>query len=222
MDAVRTLLVHRPAQVILLLTPPFDQTAHDPGYIKAYMSGIRENGGQYTHAAIWAAMAIAKLGDGDEAVELFHMLNPINHARSMQEVERYKVEPYVVAADVYAHPLHVGRGGWTWYTGSAGWLYRLGIESILGLTRRGATFAIDPCIPGSWSGYSITWRFGRTHYEINVANPGRHSRGIVQATLDGHAVDPSVIPLADDGLRHEVHVVMGERLPELATSTPAG
>jgi cyclic beta-1,2-glucan synthetase len=210
MDAVRTLLIHRPAQVILLLTPPFDQSTQDPGYIKGYMPGIRENGGQYTHAAIWAAMAIAKLGDGDEAVELFHLLNPINHARSMQEVERYKVEPYVVAADVYAHPLHVGRGGWTWYTGSAGWLYRLGIESILGLTRRGPTFAIDPCIPGSWPGYSITWRLGHTRYEINVANPGRHSRGIAQATLDGHAVDPSVIPLADDGLRHEVHVVMGE------------
>lgn len=210
MDAVRTLLIHRPAQVILLLTPPFDQSPQDPGYIKGYMPGIRENGGQYTHAAIWAAMAIAKLGDGDEAVELFHMLNPINHARSMQEVERYKVEPYVVAADVYAHPRHVGRGGWTWYTGSAGWLYRLGIESILGLTRRGPTFAIDPCIPGSWSGYSITWRLGRTLYEIKVSNPSRYSRGIAQATLDGHAVDPSVIPLADDGLRHEVHVMMGE------------
>ena len=209
MDAVRTLLIHRPAGVILLLTPPFDKSAHDPGYIKGYVPGIRENGGQYTHAAIWTAMAIAKLGNGDEAVELFHMLNPINHARSLQEVERYKVEPYVVAADVYANPLHVGRGGWTWYTGSAGWLYRLGLESILGLTRRGSTFALDPCIPASWPGYSITWRLGRTRYEINVVNAGRHSRGIAEATLDGSAVDPSAIPLANDGMLHEVKVVMG-------------
>jgi cyclic beta-1,2-glucan synthetase len=209
MDAVRTLLIHRPAGVILLLTPPFDKSAHDPGYIKGYVPGIRENGGQYTHAAIWTAMAIAKLGNGDEAVDLFHMLNPINHARSLQEVERYKVEPYVVAADVYAHPRHVGRGGWTWYTGSAGWLYRLGLESILGLTRRGSTFALDPCIPASWPGYSITWRLDRTRYEINVVNAGRHSRGIAEATLDGSAVDPSAIPLAHDGMLHKVNVVMG-------------
>ncbi len=209
MDAVRTLLVNRTASVILLLTPPFDKSAQDPGYIKGYVPGIRENGGQYTHAAIWAAMAIAKLGNGDEAVELFHMLNPINHARSSQEVERYKVEPYVVAADVYAHPLHMGRGGWTWYTGSAGWLYRLGLESILGLTRHGSTFALDPCIPASWPGYSITWRFGRTQYEISVVNTGRHSRGIAEVTLDGSAVDPSAIPLADDGRLHEVRAVMG-------------
>ncbi|MDI6771404.1 MAG: glucoamylase family protein [bacterium] len=209
-DAVRTFLIRRQAQVILLLTPPFDTSMRDPGYIKGYLPGIRENGGQYTHAAIWTAMAIAKLGNGDEAVELFHMLNPINHARSPQEVERYKVEPYVVAADVYAHPLHMGRGGWTWYTGSAAWLYRLGLESILGLARRGATFALDPCIPASWPGYSITWRFGRTRYEINVVNPDRRCRGVAEATLDGSAVDPSAIQLADDGLLHRVHVVMGD------------
>lgn len=209
MDAVRTLLIRRPAQVILLLTPPFDTSPSDPGYIRGYLPGIRENGGQYTHAAVWTAMAIAKLGNGDEAVELFHMLNPINHARSPQEVERYKVEPYVVAADVYAHPLHVGRGGWTWYTGSAGWLYRLGLESILGLARRGATFALDPCIPASWPGYSITWRLGRTPYAITVENPDRCCRGVAAATLDGSAVDPSAIPLADDGALHVVRIVMG-------------
>jgi cyclic beta-1,2-glucan synthetase len=154
-------------------------------------------------------MAIAKLGNGDEAVELFHMLNPINHVRSLQEVARYKVEPYVVAADVYAHPLHLGRGGWTWYTGSAGWLYRLGIEFILGLTRRGATFALDPCIPASWPGYSMTWHFGHARYEINVTNPDRQCRGIAQATLDGTAVDASAIPLMDDGRVHEVRIVLG-------------
>lgn len=209
-DAVRTLLIRRQAQVILLLTPPFDVSARDPGYIKGYLPGIRENGGQYTHAAIWTAMAIAELGNGDEAVELFHMLNPINHARSMQEVEQYKVEPYVVAADVYAHPSHIGRGGWTWYTGSAGWLYRLGLESILGLVRRGSSFAVDPCIPASWAGYAVTWRVGGTGYAITVANPDRLSRGVAAATLDGQAVDPSAVPLVDDGIIHQVHVVMGK------------
>jgi cyclic beta-1,2-glucan synthetase len=154
-------------------------------------------------------MAIAELGNGDEAVELFHMLNPINHARSPQEVERYKVEPYVVAADVYAHPLHIGRGGWTWYTGSAGWLHRLGLESILGLTRRGSTFALDPCIPTAWPEYSMTWRLGGTTCEITVVNPDRRCRGIARATLDGITVDPSAIPLTEDGKLHQVHVVMG-------------
>lgn len=220
MDAVRTLLIHRPARVILLLTPPFDKSALDPGYIKSYVPGIRENGGQYTHAAIWTAMAIAKLGNGDEAVELFHMLNPINHARSRQDVERYKVEPYVVAADVYAHPLHMGRGGWTWYTGSAGWLYRLGLESILGLTRRGSTFALDPCIPASWPGYSITWRFGRSRYEITVVNAGRQCRGIAEATLDGNAVDPCAIQLVDDELLHVVRAVMGNPRDALTPQAP--
>ena len=137
MDSVRRLLIRRPGRVIQLLDPPFDASPVDPGYIKAYVPGIRENGGQYTHAAIWTAMAIAELGHGDEAVELFHMLNPINRTRTLEDVNRYKVEPYVIAADIYTHPLHVGRGGWTWYTGSAAWLYRFGLEHILGLKRRG-------------------------------------------------------------------------------------
>jgi cyclic beta-1,2-glucan synthetase len=154
-------------------------------------------------------MAIAALGNGDEVVELFHLLNPINHARSRRDVDRYKVEPYVVAADVYSNPRHAGRGGWTWYTGSAGWLYRLGLESILGLTRGGAVFALDPCIPASWPGYSITWRVGRSSYEITVTNPARQCRGIAEATLDGRPVDPAAIPLRDDDARHEVRVVMG-------------
>jgi hypothetical protein len=128
MDAVRTHLVRRGAQVVLVLTPPFDQSSQDPGYIKGYPPGVRENGGQYTHAAVWTIMAVARLGNGDEAVELFHLLNPINHTRSAADVERYKVEPYVTAGDVYAHPAHAGRGGWTWYTGSAGWMYRVGRE----------------------------------------------------------------------------------------------
>ena len=135
MDAVRAHLVRRDAQIVLLLTPPFDRMAHDPGYIKGYLPGIRENGGQYTHAALWAVIALARLGLGDEAMELFHMINPINHTRTAEGVERYRAEPYAVAADVYAHPMHLGRGGWTWYTGSAGWMYQAAIEGLLGLRR---------------------------------------------------------------------------------------
>ena len=126
------------------MTPPFDKSDQDPGYIKGYPPGIRENGGQYTHAAVWALMAIAKQGNGDEAAELFHMLNPINHTRTPQDAERYRTEPYVLDGDVYARPPHAGRGGWSWYTGSAGWLYRAGLESILGLRRRGEHFTVEP------------------------------------------------------------------------------
>ncbi|HET7249778.1 MAG TPA: glucoamylase family protein, partial [Gemmatimonadales bacterium] len=178
MDAVRTQLVRRGARVVLVLTPPFDQSAQDPGYIKGYPPGVRENGGQYTHAAVWTMMAVARLGNGDEAVELFHLLNPINHTRSAGDVERYKTEPYVMAGDVYAHAPLAGRGGWTWYTGSAGWMYRAGLESILGLKRHGASFELDPCIPAAWPEYSITWRYGSTGYEIFVANPDHRCRGI--------------------------------------------
>ena len=211
MDAVRTHLVRRGARVVLVLTPPFDQSAQDPGYVKGYPPGVRENGGQYTHAAVWTVMAVARLGNGDEAVELFHLLNPINHTRSAADVERYKAEPYVTAGDVYAHPAHAGRGGWTWYTGSAGWMYRAGLESILGLKRHGASFELDPCIPAAWPEYSIVWRFGRTGYEISVSNPEHRCRGIAEAELDGNPVDSAAIPLVDDGATHRVRVVVGEQ-----------
>jgi cyclic beta-1,2-glucan synthetase len=209
LDAVRTSLVRRPSQLVLLLTPPFDQSAQDPGYIKGYPPGVRENGGQYTHAAVWLVMAVAKTGSGDEAVELFHMLNPINHTRTAADVERYKAEPYVMAGDVCSHHAHAGRAGWTWYTGSAAWMYRAGLESILGLRRHGSTFAIDPCIPSSWPEYAIGWRFGRTRYDIAVSNPARRCRGIGLAELDGTAVDWRAIPLVDDGGTHQVRVVLG-------------
>jgi cyclic beta-1,2-glucan synthetase len=222
LDAVRTYLINRSARIILLLTPPFDKSPQDPGYIKGYIPGIRENGGQYSHAAVWAAMAVAALGNGDEAVELFHMLNPINHTRSLPEVERYKTEPYAVASDVYAHPLHIGRGGWTWYTGSAGWLYRLGLETILGLRRRGDVFAIDPCIPTVWSGFSITWKYGRSTYNIRVDNPEHRGRGVSEALLDGRAVDPLAIPLVDDGAVHDVRVVLGTPQEQVTTSAILG
>ena len=158
MDAVRSALISRGSQIMPLLDPPFDQSAQDPGYIKAYPPGIRENGGQYTHAAVWVVMALARLGSGDEAAELFHMLNPVNHTRTAAEALRYKTEPYAVAGDVYARAPHAGRGGWSWYTGSAAWMYRAGLESLLGLRRRGSTFSVNPCIPSSWPEYEIVWR----------------------------------------------------------------
>jgi cyclic beta-1,2-glucan synthetase len=218
MDAVRMQLVRRDAGVIQLLTPPFDQTPLDPGYIKGYVPGVRENGGQYTHAAIWTVMAIAHLGSGDEAVELFHMLNPINHTRTPADVERYQVEPYVVAADVYTHPGHIGRGGWTWYTGSAAWMYRLGLESILGLRRRGRSFSVAPCIPGSWTGFVMRWRHGQSLYEITVENPGSRNRGVAEAMLDGVRVEHQAVPLVDDGAVHRLRVVMGEPQTRISPS----
>jgi cyclic beta-1,2-glucan synthetase len=154
-------------------------------------------------------MALAKLGSGDEAAEVFHMLNPVNHTRSATDVARYRAEPYVLAGDVYSHPAHRGRGGWSWYTGSAGWLYRAGVESILGLRRTGATFVVEPCIPASWRGYQMTWRYLGTWYEITVANPDRRCRGVRSATLDGVAVDARAMPLVNDGHVHHVAIVLG-------------
>ncbi len=213
MDAVRTSLVVRGSQMLLLLHPPFDRSAQDPGYIKGYPPGVRENGGQYTHAAVWMVMALARLGSGDEAAEFFHMLNPINHGRTAADVARYKTEPYVMAGDVYARPPHAGRGGWSWYTGSAGWMYRAGLESILGLRRRGDTFVIDPCIPSSWPDYTIAWRFLDSRYDITVSNPMRRCRGVATATLDGARVDAGGIPLLNDGRTHDVRVVLGDPRP---------
>ena len=190
-DAVRTHLLRRASGILTLLSPPFDRTTQDPGYIKGYPPGVRENGGQYTHAAVWTVMALAELGSGDEATELFHMLNPINRSRTPADVDRYKGEPFAIAGDVCAHPDHVGRSGWTWYTGSAGWMYRAGLESILGLRRHGATFEISPCIPSSWPSYRIEWRFGSTHYDIHVTNPERRCQGVREARLDDVSVDPA-------------------------------
>jgi cyclic beta-1,2-glucan synthetase len=209
MNAVRAHLVRRDAQIVLLLTPPFDRMAHDPGYIKGYLPGVRENGGQYTHAAVWTVIALARLGMGDEAMELFHMINPINHMRTAEDAERYRVEPYAVAADIYAHPMHVGRGGWTWYTGSAGWMYQAAVQSLLGLRHNGATVSVNPCIPAVWPGYSLEWTVGRTRYRFTVSNPEHRSQGIGSAELDGVAVDARAIPLEDDGGTHEVTIVLG-------------
>jgi cyclic beta-1,2-glucan synthetase len=220
--AVRAHLLRRDAQVLLLLTPPFDRMPHDPGYIKGYIPGVRENGGQYTHAAIWVVIALARLGLGDEAMEIFHLINPINHTRSPDGVERYRAEPYAVAADVYAHPMHLGRGGWTWYTGSAGWMYQAAVEALLGLRRRGNTISIDPCIPSVWAEYLMEWNIGGTRYRILVENPERRSRGVATAQLDGATVDASAIPLLRDGEEHEVRIVLGARLlDDVGMAAPA-
>jgi cyclic beta-1,2-glucan synthetase len=194
---------------VLLLAPPFDKMTQDPGYIKGYLPGIRENGGQYTHAAVWTVMALARLGLGDDAMELFHMINPINHARTADGLERYRVEPYAVVADVYAHPMHVGRGGWSWYTGSAGWMYQAAVGDLLGLRRRGHTFSIDPRIPAMWPEFSIDFRDGTTLYKIAVRNPENQYRGVRSATFDGTPVDACAIPMHDDGGTHRIEVVMG-------------
>jgi cyclic beta-1,2-glucan synthetase len=204
-------LVRRDHGLVLLFTPPFDHTPLDPGYIKGYPPGIRENGGQYTHAGAWAVIAFAQQGDGDRAAELFSLLTPIHHASTRAAIHRYKVEPYVACADVYSEAPHAGRGGWTWYTGSAGWLYRAGLESILGFRRRGAVLEIDPCIPKAWPGFEIAYRHRSSRYEITVVNPDRVSRGVARLELDGKLL-PGVrpgIPLADDGATHRVRVVLG-------------
>jgi len=210
MESVEQRLVRRDDRLVLLLSPPFDRTPLDPGYVKGYLPGVRENGGQYTHAAIWSAVALAMLGEGDIAVDLFKLLSPIHHARDRTNVDVYKVEPYAVVADVYSEPPHVGRGGWTWYTGAAGWLYRLGLGSILGFQKRGSALCIDPCIPKDWKGFEITYRHGDTLYRITVKNPKGVCRGVSGISLDGTPIPGGeLVPLVDDGREHRVEVVLG-------------
>jgi cyclic beta-1,2-glucan synthetase len=211
MAAVEEYLVRREQALVLLFTPAFARTARDPGYIKGYPPGVRENGGQYTHAAIWAIMAWAALGDGDRAGELLSILNPINHTATRAGVYRYRVEPYVVAADVYAEPPHAGRGGWTWYTGSAGWMYRAGIEWLLGFRLRGAALFIDPCIPRAWRGFTLTFRYHSANYVIQVENPRGVTRGVTTLELDSIPVTPGPegLGLVSDGRTHRIRVVLG-------------
>jgi cellobiose phosphorylase len=209
MNAVDRLLVRRDHALIQLLDPPFDRSDLDPGYIRGYLPGVRENGGQYTHGAIWAAMAFAALGDRDRAWDLTSMINPVNHARSPAGVKTYKVEPYVMAADVYAVAPHTGRGGWSWYTGSAGWMYRLIVESLLGVTRDGNRLRLAPCLPADWPGLALRYRYGSTPYEIELrqtfAEAGE-AAGASAVTVDGTARTDGAIPLVDDGTMHRVLV----------------
>ena len=211
MAAVESQLISRSDGLVKLFTPPFNRTAHDPGYIKAYPPGLRENGGQYTHAAMWTTLAFAVMGDGDRAGEILSLLNPINHAATRAGIYRYKVEPYVVCADVYSAESHVGRGGWTWYTGSAGWMYRTATEGILGIHLRGSILSIDPCIPRSWPGFEVTYKRGASRYHIAVENPNGVCRGVVQCSVDGKELSHRQcdIGLVDDGTYHHVRVRLG-------------
>ncbi|MBA2502218.1 MAG: hypothetical protein H0V27_04975 [Pyrinomonadaceae bacterium] len=211
MASVEEYLIRRGDGLVILFTPPFDRSQLDPGYIKGYVPGVRENGGQYTHGAIWTLIAYAVLGDGDRAGELFALLNPVNHASTRAGLHKYKVEPYSAAGDVYAVPPHTGRGGWTWYTGSAGWMYRAGLEYMLGFTLRGATLHLEPCIPRGWREYEINYRYGSSRYEIKVENPYGVCCGVASIEIDGepHAAGAG-IPLQDDRVRHQVRVVLGE------------
>lgn len=209
MQAVVNYLVNEEEGIIKLLTPPFDSGDLNPGYIKGYVPGVRENGGQYTHAAAWVILAFTELGDGDTAWKLYNMINPINHTRTPIECMKYKVEPYVMAADVYTVDPHTGRGGWTWYTGAAGWMYRVAIEHILGVKKYGKKIGIDPCIPKNWDSFVIEYMYGKTKYIIEVANPSRVNKGIKEVYLDGKPILDKVIELEDEGNVHKVSVIMG-------------
>jgi cellobiose phosphorylase len=202
--------------LIQLLDPPFDKSNLDPGYIRGYVPGVRENGGQYTHGAIWTAMAFAALGDRARAWELMAMINPVNHARSPEDVATYMVEPYVVAADVYAFPPHTGRGGWTWYTGSAGWMYRLVVESLLGLRLEADRLHFAPCLPAKWKEFKVRYRYRETYYHITVwqaAGEGDEEIDTSSVTMDGATQDRKFIVLVDDRQEHRVDVRVGSRDP---------
>ncbi len=208
MEAVEQRLVDQSARLIKLFTPPFNHASHNPGYIEGYLPGVRENGGQYTHGAIWVIWATALLGHTQRTGELFDLINPILHLNA--EPDRYKVEPYVIAADVYSEPPHLGRGGWTWYTGSAGWAYRLGLEMLLGLSQEGQFLSLAPCIPPTWKGYEIRYRFGKATYHIKVDNSQGGSTKISRVEVDGKGYSSNRIPLEDDGSEHTILAVLGK------------
>ncbi len=209
MRAVLDRLVRPEDGLVLLATPPFDKTDRDPGYLKGYPPGVRENGGMYMHAALWVAWACADLGWGGDAHALFCMLNPVLRSNSREKMEHFRVEPYVIAGDISAQAGHLGQGGWSWYTGSAAWMYRLGVERILGLRRLGAALEIDPCIPAGWPEYMIDYRFGRSLYRIDVQNPEGVSRGVREVRFDGASLPAKRVPLVDDGASHTVQITLG-------------
>jgi cyclic beta-1,2-glucan synthetase len=208
MDALEAQLLKRDPPLAILFTPPFEQSAQEPGYVKAYPRGIRENGGQYTHAAVWTAIAFAMQGKADRAMEVFNMLNPIRRAANRADVQRYKVEPYVVAADVYSEAPHAGRGGWTWYTGSAGWLYRAGLEWILGFRVRENRLTLAPCVPPGWTGFTVYYKHRGTPYEI-IVDQQPDARAVIQLVVDGNVLKAGLttIELSDDGAKHSVHLM---------------
>ncbi len=213
MDSMEDYLVKREEGLIKLLTPPFGEGDMEPGYIKAYVPGVRENGGQYTHAAAWVICAFALMGDGHKAWEMFALINPINHTRTNRETAIYKAEPYVMAADVYGEHPHVGRGGWSWYTGSANWMYKAGMESVLGFTKNGDKLTINPCIPEKWKSYSMHYRYMQTNYEIKIENPEVCNQGVLSVSLDGQMLSGAEISLVNDLANHTVEILMG--VPEV-------
>lgn len=202
-------LVREDERLVLLFTPPFDKSPVYPGYIKGYPPGVRENGGQYTHGALWLALALARQGEGDRASTLLRFLNPIEHAREPEDVSRYMVEPYVLAADVYRLDGHIGRGGWTWYTGSASWMYRVWIEEIFGLTVRGEQLTVDPVLPSSWERVSVTYRRKKAVYEITIENPEGVEKGVAWVKMDGRRLEDRVISLEERLIKHRVQVRLG-------------
>ncbi|HSE39144.1 MAG TPA: glycosyl hydrolase family 65 protein, partial [Acidobacteriota bacterium] len=208
MESVERLLIRKKDQLALLLTPPFVDTPRDPGYIKGYVAGIRENGGQYNHAAIWLIAAFAELGEAEKAMEVFQMCNPINRSSTRKKAEVYKVEPYVVAGDIYSHPSHTGRGGWSWYTGSAGWLYRTGLEWILGFKLLQDHLKLKPCIPASWPQYELTFRYHGAIYHIKVENQSGDGCCIKKIEIDGEPFQGTDIPLRKDSKEHHVKVIL--------------
>jgi cellobiose phosphorylase len=210
MEAVDRRLVRRVHALIQLLDPPFDKSNLNPGYIKGYVPGVRENGGQYTHAAIWTAMAFAALRDSRRAWELLAMINPVNHGRSPEGVSTYKVEPYVIAADVYALSPHIGRGGWTWYTGSAGWMYRLILESLLGLRLEINTLRFTPCLPADWKSFKVHYRYRETLYHITIQQTDAPNTE-TGVNVDGIELPDDAIPLVDDHQEHSVVVTLHTR-----------
>lgn len=220
MQSVWTRLVKPDLRITLLFDPPFDMAKPNPGYIAGYLPGVRENGGQYTHAATWVIKATSQLGHGGRTMDLINLLNPVHAASTARDMDRYAVEPYVVAADVYNTPGHEGRGGWTWYTGSASWFYRVILEDTLGLTVRSDTLALNPCVPADWAGFEITIRRGNAQYQIRVENSGVET-GVTGIVLDGKAVTGDTIPFVDDGRQHRVDVRMG-RLRPLPTAVSPG
>jgi cyclic beta-1,2-glucan synthetase len=211
LESAWKLLVRKDEGVILLFEPPLENTKPSPGYIIGYPPGVRENGGQYTHAAVWLAMAMARSGDGTRAATMMHILNPIEHARDQEAVWRYGVEPYVVAADVSGLPGRIGKGGWSWYTGSSAWMYRAWVEEILGLHVRGEAMWFTPVIPGWWDGFQMVFRHGEAVYEIQVENPGHCERGIAWVEMDGRRMEGGVIPLCRDLVKHRIVVRLGDQ-----------
>jgi cellobiose phosphorylase len=221
MAAVDKRLVRRNTKLIQLFDPPFDKSPQDPGYIKGYIPGVRENGGQYTHGAIWTAMAFALMGDSDRAWELFGMLNPIHHSDSPSQIATYKVEPYVIAADVYALAPHTGRGGWTWYTGSAGWMYRLLVETLLGVNIEGAHLRLAPRFPKNWTTYKVHYRYRQTVYHITISQLSADLAGANQLFLDGHELATDTVPLVDDRSEHFVEFRVRPSLTTPIENRPA-